>query len=348
MNPKLPSITLALKIISFLIGSWLLVHFMAIFGLFLVFTYPVWHLLFPQRIPCFYCHLTGYRSTKPSDSSIDTSVYKSCHHSVIRQIVLNSILLFAITVLSMTLVFFESRVLFRLGFPPTPKTVFFVIPSKGQYHLGEIFPLRIEIANIKIPVNAVQADISFDPAKLQVIDISTNKSFADVFIQKEINNDIGYARLSGGLPDPGFFDSRGLFGTIFFQGLIPGLVTVEFLPTSMVLANDGRGTNTLKNFSSISYLILPEAITPDEEELQKEVYLEKKILGEQSSLSQLHLYPEESDSLQVLGASNLEKEISQSQKFRPLELIWSLIEKLDRFTLLFWHQILDLLGISYR
>ena len=91
-----------------------------------------------------------------------------------------------------------------------------------------------------MPINAIQADLGFNPEKVEVVDISTQNSFANIFIQKEINNETGYARLTGGLPNPGFFSDRGIFGTVFFRGKQPGVVKIDFLPSSMVLANDGR------------------------------------------------------------------------------------------------------------
>lgn len=91
--------------------------------------------------------------------------------------------------------------------------------------------MKIDITSIKVPINAVQADIGFEPHKLEVVDVSTEDSFANIFIQKEINNEVGYVRLTGGLPNPGFFADRGVFGTVFFKGISPGIVRIEFLPS---------------------------------------------------------------------------------------------------------------------
>lgn len=232
------------------------------------------------------------------------------------------------TLISLGLVFLEGQVLFKLGFPPTPKTVSFVVPPKGQYRLGEIFPMKIEIAGIKVPINAVQADLGFDPGKLEVVDISTDDSFANIFIQKEINNEGGYARLTGGLPNPGFFADKGVFGTAFFKGKNPGVAKIEFLPSSMVLANDSKGTNVLKDLSAVSYLILPEKISKEEEEMQKMITLKSSVLGESVENTQMKFYEEGS----VLGAK-AEEEIQKKRKFSLTRGFLESLEKVDRFIL---------------
>ena len=150
----------------------------------------------------------------------------------------------------------------------TRQTASFIIPPKGQYKLGEIFSMNIEVDNIKNPINVVQADLKFDPDKIEVVNISTKNSFANIFIQKESNNTKGYVRLTGGLPNPGWHGTNGLFGTVYFKTKQPGLVTIAYLPTSLVLANDGQGTNILKSRPSFSYLILPDKISTEEEKAQ--------------------------------------------------------------------------------
>ncbi len=257
------------KTLAFILASWFLIHLFAIFGVFLALAYPVWWLLDLKRFPCLWCRIKKIASCQFSHSLLDT------------------VLILIFTLFSFGLVFVESRILFKMGFPPTPKTVSFVIPSKGQYRLGEIFPLKIEVTGIKVPINAVQADLGFNPERLEIVNISTTDSFANIFIQKEINNEVGYARLTGGLPNPGFFSDRGLFGTVYFKGKSPGVTKIEFLPSSLVLANDGRGTNVLRELTSVSYLILPERISQKEEEMQKSTFLQSAVLGEKIESAQM-------------------------------------------------------------
>lgn len=259
---------LPFKVLGALIASWLLVHALAIFGWFVSVGYSAWGLLVK----------------KPPLAGRKAFTY--------------SLVIIALSILSFGMVYAESRILESLGLGFTKKTVTFSIEDKGKYRLGEIFPMKIDIAGVEKPVNAVQADLSFNPDQLEVVDISTIESFASVFIQKELNNEAGYARLTGGLPNPGFFSDHGTFGTVLFRGNQPGLAQIKFLPTSMVLANDGKGTNILKEFATVSYLILPEKLSKEEEELQAGLIAENRVLGAQTENTQMTFYNEPS----VLGA----------------------------------------------
>lgn len=193
--------------------------------------------------------------------------------------------------------------------------------------------MTIEIVGIKTPINAVQTDLGFDPEKLEVVEISTEDSFANIFIQKEISNETGYARLTGGLPNPGFFADKGTFGTVFFKGKNPGVVKVEFLPSSMVLANDGRGTNVIKELASASYLILPEEVS-EEERKQQEVLIKPVVLGERTEETQMKFYEEE----KVLGA-RVGQEIEKEKKLHLGKEVLNSWERFDRFTLSLWSKL---------
>jgi len=328
-----------LLILLYVIGSWLLVHILAVFGIFIAVAYPLWWLIFPKQTVCLFCR---------AKVNVNTEDYcPLCHRKIDKKetiapksftsAVLNGMLVLVFSLISIILVFGESQILFKLGFPPTPKTVSFVIPTKGQYRLGEIFPMKIEIAGIKTAINAVQADLGFEPSKIEVVDISTQDSFASIFVQKEINNDGGYSRLTGGLPNPGFFSDRGVLGTVFFKGKSPGVVKIEFLPSSMVLANDGKGTNVLKDLASVSYLILPEKISPEEEEMQKSIILQPSVLGESTNSTQMKFY-EETD---ILGATT-EKEIKKKQQLNLVKTTLDVLEKTDRFTLSQWEKVFSI------
>ena len=188
-------------------------------------------------------------------------------------------------ILTIIFVVFASWILIHIL--STQKTASFVIPPKGQHKLGEIFPMKIEVNNIKNSINAIQADLEFDPNKIEVVNISTKNSFANIFIQKDINNTEGYVRLTGGLPNPGWSEAHGLFGTVYFKAKQPGFVTIAYLSTSLVLANDGHGTNILKSRPSVSYLILPDKLSIDEEKTQTKFIFKENVLGASAQNNQL-------------------------------------------------------------
>jgi len=315
--------TTILNIIFIPIIAWFLSHIFAVFGFFLAVTYPGWWLVFPTQHLCLWC-----RIRKLSVCSFSHSFYSG-----------GLVLLFSI--FSVGVVFAESRILQKFGFPPTPKTVSIVIPTTGQYLLGQIYPVRVEIFGVKYPIATVQTDIGFDAKTLRVIDISTNGSFAKIFVQKKIDNEVGYARLSGGLSDPGFLGEQGLFGIVFFQGISPGFAKVEVLPSSMVLANDSHGTNVVKELASATYLVLPEMISPEEGEQQNQIdYSGKFVLGEKTAMgeegTQIKFYEES----EVMGMQT-KLESANREKTSFADVFFELLGTADRIILSFWQRIIS-------
>lgn len=326
MKNKLLNIGTLFNIIIFLILSWILVHLLAFLGIFLAVAYPIWWFFVPQLTVCVVCrskHEGEWCNFCRKPLTKANGIFPKNMLSAI----LNGVIIFLLSLFSVGVVFAESKLLYRLGFPSTPRTVSFVIPTKGQHRIGEIFPMKIEIVGIKVAINAVQADVSFDNNKLELVDISTEDSFANIFIQKEINNDVGYGRLTGGLPNPGFLDEQGTFATLYFKAKSPGLTQIVFQPTSMVLANDGRGTNVLKEFSTVSYIIMPEQISQEEEDLQSQVFFDTKVLGASTLDSQMTFY----DTPSVLG-NGIDLEATPSSDI-----------EIDHNTNSFWYQALSLL-----
>lgn len=103
-----------------------------------------------------------------------------------------------------------------------------------------------------------------------------------------------------------------------------------------MLANDGRGTNVLKDLASVSYLILPEKISEEEEELQKNITFSSNVLGESTDNTQMRFYEEGS----VLGA-RVGEEIQEKKKFSLLKTFLGGLEKVDRFILEQWGRYLS-------
>lgn len=255
----LPGLFIVFKLLSFVFASWVLIHVFALFGLFAAITYTFWWYIAPKQTVCFFCKVKKDGDKCPVCHTTIKKV-EGDHPKSFFSAVANSVLLLLFSIVSIGIVFGESKLLYMLGFPATQKTVTFSIPTQGQYEVGEAFPFKVEIAGIQTPINTVQVDIGFDPSVLELVDVSTKESFASIFVQKEIDNKVGYLRLTGGLPNPGFADKTGVFTTLHFKGKKPGTVEVKFLPTTLVLANDGRGTNVVKDLASTSFLILPEKV----------------------------------------------------------------------------------------
>ena len=120
------------------------------------------------------------------------------------------------------------------------------------------------------------------------------------------------------------------------RGKTPGVVKITFLKSSMVLANDGKGTNILKEFPAASYLIVPETVTPKEEENQFSYLSQEIALAKKEDTESLVFFEEGS----VLG---LHTQTMQEEKTEHdsdiISYIAQTIEKVDTFLLSFYESI---------
>lgn len=330
-------ILLVIKVNLFAVAAWLIIHNLAFLGIIIgLGLLPFW-LVFPKQTPCLIC-----RALPEGEfcSFCRRRINRSAHTSprTLFSAVANSLLIILLSLLALGFVWAESRLLAKSGIWPVTKTVSLTIPATGQYKLDEIFPVRIGLSNIQQPINAVQTDIKFDPDLLELVEITTDESFATVFIQKEVDNEQGFARLTGGLPNPGFHGPEGTFGVAFFKGKLPGLTTVAMLPTSLVLANDGRGSNLLKELPTASYLITAERISWQEKE-QQEAVLSAKVLGK-TTQAQIFFYEDE----RILGKVNQEKPTAAPLQPNLLKVLLDLEQKINQRTLSFWKNVFSTVG----
>lgn len=323
---------LLLLALGMAIAAWISVHILAFLGIFLAIGYLLWWMFFPNRRFCLIC-LFLRKKEKCGFCQKNKTAWA---------LILGFVLIIIFAVLSIGVVFVENYALSRLGLISSPKTVSFAIPGKGQFRIGDLIPLEIEVSGIKAPINSVQADIGFDPNALSVVDISTKGSFANIFIQKEIDNEGGWARLTGGLANPGYFADHGTFGTVYFKTKQAGLTTVRFLSSSMVLANDGRGTNVLKDYPTFAYLVIPEKISPAEEQGQMKLLSETPtpVLGAEAGEgipegAQLKFFDDARPSVLGVG-SQVAPEPKENPKLPFLE--W--IKNFDSWIISFWQKLL--------
>ncbi|MBI2356952.1 hypothetical protein HYV12_02805 [Candidatus Dojkabacteria bacterium] len=329
---KLWPLLVGVRIILYVILSWVLVHVFAVSGVFLVIAYPIWWMFFPKLSICFSCRFKK-----------EGEYCQVCKHEVSRQfgsqpknfrsVAYNALLILLVTIISVLIVYFELRALNEAGFfeKEVDKSVSFSIPSKGQYRLEEIFPVKIDISGVKTPINVVQADLSFNPDKVEVVEVSIKDSFAKVFLQKQINNDIGYVRLTGGLPSPGLTEAQGTLGTVYFKAKSSGLAQIKFLPSSMVLANDGNGTNVADSFPEVSYLITTEKLSTEEQALQNDL-LDNNVLGVVEDDEKLIFF---GNGTTVLGATDSVNREDEIEKDSGIELFVKsfllLLAKIDTY-----------------
>ena len=139
-------------------------------------------------------------------------------------------------------------------------------PSYNIYETGQQERVAIRVESGGEAINAAGVYIDFDPDIIQVDEIITENSFCrqDLFIEREIDNEAGEVNISCGLPSPGFSEVRGTIAEITFTPVSEGYFSFSFRDKSMVLANDGLGTNVLRYAENGGYQVIGEDVLVEE------------------------------------------------------------------------------------
>ncbi|MDO8715767.1 MAG: cohesin domain-containing protein [Dehalococcoidales bacterium] len=137
-------------------------------------------------------------------------------------------------------------------------------PTSGTFTVGSTFTVSVILNTGGQAINAIEANLSFPPDKLQVVSPLIGTSIIGIWTnQPQFDNQKGTLRFQGGIPDPGITTSRGVVANITFRVKSVGTASMKFLDSSKTLLNDGLATDFLANTSSGIYnLTLPPPAGP--------------------------------------------------------------------------------------
>ena len=113
--------------------------------------------------------------------------------------------------------------------------------------VGRKFIVKINVDTMGNSINAVQSYLKFDPKSLQISTTSTTNSFCKFYPENNYSNTDGIVKLSCGTPYPGFRGTDTIQEIEFISKAI-NTTNIYLNDQSMVLANDGKGTNLLRQF----------------------------------------------------------------------------------------------------
>lgn len=108
---------------------------------------------------------------------------------------------------------------------------------------GGLFERVIAVESAGTPVNAIQADLSFNPDVVEVVRIDTSTSIAKLFVMRDYSNTGGWIRVAGGIPGTGFYGENGTYARIIFRRRAPGNPEIALKASSRMFAADGKGTD---------------------------------------------------------------------------------------------------------
>ncbi len=134
-------------------------------------------------------------------------------------------------------------------------------PNVQSKAVGENFSVVIQVDGGGSSMNAVEARISYDKAKLSVVNITKDGSAFTLWTtEPTFSNADGTITFGGGSPTP--FSGTARLAVITFRPIAEGEAVVEFVQGS-VLAADGKGTDILGILGKATYTITPPVAPPE-------------------------------------------------------------------------------------
>ncbi|MCC2630313.1 MAG: hypothetical protein K0S38_122 [Candidatus Paceibacter sp.] len=138
------------------------------------------------------------------------------------------------------------------------KAQLFFSSRSGTYTQGSTFEVPVFLNTRGASINAVELHINFDPRKIAIVKPTNDKSIIAIWLEPPTySNTQGTAKIIGGIPN-GIVTSSGMVTSITFKALESGEASIRISENSLVLANDGRGTNLLSQYDRMSLTIVPQ------------------------------------------------------------------------------------------
>ena len=132
-------------------------------------------------------------------------------------------------------------------------------PDSDILHKEAEHRIAIRLISGGEAINVIKVVLRYDSNIAAVQEISTTNSICskEFVIERTIDPKAGLISFTCGIPSPGFTGQRGTVAELVVQPLQSGEMTISFDPgQSLVLANDGLGTNVLRAATNGSYRII--------------------------------------------------------------------------------------------
>ncbi len=120
------------------------------------------------------------------------------------------------------------------------------IENDQEIPVGQEIIFEIMVPKIARDINAAQIDLRYDEKRLLLTKVEENRNFFVYEVEKEYDNKFGWSRISGGLPHPGIRGPNLVLAKFYFQAKASGNAYIDYSPTSLVLADDGKAGEIYK------------------------------------------------------------------------------------------------------
>lgn len=134
-------------------------------------------------------------------------------------------------------------------------------PPTGVYQLGAPFVIKVAADTGGQPVNAIEAELSYNPAEISIEKLSTEGSVLSTWSTPPVYDGAAGTIHFSGWADIPYAGENGLLISITARALKPVQGTILFNSGAMLAAN-GQGSNILTTMASAGYSIAPQQVAP--------------------------------------------------------------------------------------
>ncbi len=134
----------------------------------------------------------------------------------------------------------------------------YMSPERGAYNIGEVFEVKVMADSGGVPINAVEAELNFNPTALAVETISIQNSILSSFsTEPTFSNTEGVIAFSGWTGGT-FTGNDGLLVTITFKALRDASANAHLAAGAMLAVQDG--SNIITSMKSGVYTVAPREL----------------------------------------------------------------------------------------
>ena len=138
----------------------------------------------------------------------------------------------------------------RIPVQTTEKTASLDMEIENQATTTDNFVLKISTNPNGQSINAIGTSVNYSPKEFKATKLNFDNSFCDLFIDKTIDNITGHVSIMCGKPYPGV-DKESTIAEISFTRINKTSKNITFDTGSLVLANDGFGTDVLGEINNL-------------------------------------------------------------------------------------------------
>ena len=151
----------------------------------------------------------------------------------------------------------------------TKGAILYLEPSTGQYHQNDVFLVEVRLDTQGEYINVANIELKYPQDILEAKDFSKGNSILTLWVKEPAFSN-GVILFIGGVPG-GYWGAGGLLAKIAFRIHGTDTAKIEFLDSSKVLLNDGKGTKARLTTKGAVFDILAEKLEVPKDEWKKEI-----------------------------------------------------------------------------